>query len=149
MWDVAPVELSSRWGNRSKAKLRQVDPRLQHVIDRVVNQFNMTALTGHRNKEDQNEAFEKGTSQLRWPKGKHNKMPSEAIDVAPWPIDWKDEVRYYRMGQLVMTRAHEMGIPLRWGGSWKNNGIADGWDPGHFEMADVMGVIPHVNRLSL
>ena len=41
-------------------------------------------VCGHRNKEDQNKAFAEGKSKLKWPKGKHNKLPSQAVDAAPY-----------------------------------------------------------------
>lgn len=43
-------------------------------------------LKGRRGKEEQNKAFDEKRSKIKYPDGKHNKVPSEAVDAAPDPI---------------------------------------------------------------
>ena len=76
---------------------------------------------GHRNQEDQEEMYEQGRSQLRYPKSKHNSLPSKAVDVAPYPIDWNDRERFTLFAGFVLGTAETMGVKLRWGGDWNRN----------------------------
>lgn len=109
----------------SKAKLETCDPRLQAVFNRVIKFFDCTIIEGHRGEAAQNAAFAAGNSKLKWPNGKHNSLPSKAVDVAPVEyqnrkavIDWKDVQRLCFFAGQVMATAREMGITLRWGGDW-------------------------------
>jgi hypothetical protein len=52
-------------------------------------------------------------------KSKHNKIPSEAVDVAPYPIDWQDIGRFKELSSVIMEAAVELGIRLTWGGNFK------------------------------
>ena len=45
-------------------------------------------------------------------------MPSLAVDVTPYPVDWKDRERQTLFAGFVMGIARSMGINLRWGGDW-------------------------------
>lgn len=77
---------------------------------------------------------------MKWPKSKHNSQPSLAVDVAPYPIDWKDERRFILFAGFVMGIAKAKGINLRWGGDWNGNFRVgdDGklFDAPHFEMVE-------------
>ena len=59
-----------------------------------------------------------GNSKVKFPNGKHNKSPSVAVDVAPYPIDWKDRDRFHYFGGYVLGIAAMMGLRIRWGGDW-------------------------------
>jgi len=84
-------------------------------------------LQGYRGKEEQNKEFEKGNSKLKYPNSKHNKTPSLAVDIAPYPIDWNDLIRFAVLWGVIKTIAWALNIKLTWGGSW-------GWDWGHIEL---------------
>lgn len=107
-----------RFSRRSRDRLDSCDERLQRVFDKVVETFDCSIIQGHRGEEEQNEAFRTGKSQLRFPESKHNKTPSLAVDVAPYPIDWNDHRRFYLFAGYAMATAQDMGIRLRWGGDW-------------------------------
>lgn len=102
----------------SKDRLATCDARLQRVFNEVIKHFDCTILEGHRNKEKQDAAFASGNSKLKWPNGNHNSMPSKAVDVAPFPVDWNDSKRFYYFAGFVMATAKAMGIKLRFGGDW-------------------------------
>ncbi len=106
------------FSRRSRHRLRTCDERLQVLFDRVVKDFDCTILQGHRGRVAQNQAFQNGRSRLQWPEGNHNRYPSHAIDVAPWPIDWDDLRRFYFFGGFVLGIASELAIPIRFGGDW-------------------------------
>ena len=66
----------------------------------------------------QDEAYNKGNSKVKFPNGKHNKSPSVAVDVAPYPINWRDRDRFHYFAGYVLGIASQMGIKIRWGGDW-------------------------------
>ena len=106
------------FSDKSLSKLATCDPRLQRVFHEVVRNFDCTILEGHRNKERQNRMVEEGKSQVRWPHGKHNTVPSMAVDVTPYPVVWDDRERQTLFAGFVLATAKAMGIDLRWGGDW-------------------------------
>ena len=110
-----------RFGTRSKSRLHTCDGRLIELFNKVVKEFDCTVIEGHRGKDAQNEAYNKGNSKLKFPNGKHNKSPSVAVDVAPYPIDWKDRDRFHYFGGYVLGIAKSLGLNIRWGGDWNQD----------------------------
>ena len=107
-----------RFGTRSKSRRHTCDGRLIELFNKVVKEFDCTVIEGHRGKDAQNKAYNKGNSKLKFPNGKHNKSPSVAVDVAPYPIDWKDRDRFHYFGGYVLGIAKSLGLNIRWGGDW-------------------------------
>lgn len=105
----------------SAAKLATCHPDLQRLFNKVVQTFDCTVLEGHRGEAAQNAAFKAGKSKLKFPEGKHNKFPSLAADVVPYPLDWEDREKFSLFAGFVLGTAVEMGIKIRWGGSWDNS----------------------------
>lgn len=102
-------------------KLKTCDFRLQMLMNEAIQHVDFTILVGHRNVTDQEIAFKEGKSKKHWPNSKHNSLPSMAVDIAPYPIDWKDTARFARLFGYLERIAQEMQIPIRWGGDWNNN----------------------------
>ena len=107
-----------KFSKKSLSKLETCDKRLQDLFLRVVKKFDCTILEGHRSKDRQNKLFDEGKSKLKYPKGKHNSLPSKAVDVAPSPIDWNDRERFTYFAGYVLGIAYQMGLKIRWGGDW-------------------------------
>lgn len=107
-----------KFSSRSTKRLETCDARLQKIFKKVIEGFDCTILEGHRGEEKQNAAFKKGNSKLKYPNGKHNSIPSVAVDVIPYPIDWEDRERMSYFAGYVIGCAKSMGITLRWGGDW-------------------------------
>ena len=107
-----------RFSDKSVSNLTTCDTRLQQVLLRVVHDFDCTILEGHRDRERQNRMVDEGKSRVRWPDGKHNTVPSRAVDVAAYPIVWDDRERQTLFAGFVLATAKAMGIELRWGGDW-------------------------------
>ena len=127
------------FGKSSQDKLATCDPRLQKVFNEVIKYFDCTVIEGHRGEEAQNKAFAEGKSKQKYPQGKHNKTPSLAADVLPYPIDWNDTNRMRYFAGFVVGIAATMGIKLRWGGDWnQNTELKDNSfnDLPHFELVD-------------
>ena len=127
----------AKFGNTSKKRLKTCDEKLQILFNEIVKVFDCSILVGHRGEEDQNKAYKEGNSQVKWPKGKHNKKPSSAVDVAPYPIDWEDRERFSYFAGFVKGVAYRLNITLRWGGDWDgDNDLSDNNfdDLVHFEL---------------
>ena len=113
------------YGKISKEKLNTCHPLLQELFTEVIMVFDCSILEGHRDKARQDQLFEWGRSRCRWPDSMHNKMPSMAVDVAPYyaekpHIRWEKKYlfRWYYFAGIVIEIAREKKIPIRWGGDW-------------------------------
>jgi len=127
------------FSQRSLDRLASCDAQLQALFHTVIQHMDCTVLEGHRQQERQDAAFARGQSKVRWPNSKHNILPSRAIDVAPWPIDWEDRERFHLFGGLVLGIARQRAIGLRWGGDWDSDfQVKDNRfdDLVHFELKD-------------
>ncbi len=121
------------FGANSSHALAGADGRLRRIARKVIVIKDHSILKSHRPKAEQDDAFASGKSKLEWPHGKHNVVPSLAIDVQtyPRPYSARDlrEEQYYLLGLYVGIGA-EMGIELRTGADWDDDGeVTDnGWD---------------------
>jgi len=106
------------FGARSRRELATAHPDLQIVFNEVIRHVDCSVLQGHRNEEEQNLMVENGVSELNWPLSDHNHFPSYAVDVVPYPIDWKDIGRFQHLSSIVMNVAISKGIRIYWGGYW-------------------------------
>ena len=128
-----------RFSRRSSSRLASCDEKLQRVFKEVIKHFDCTILVGHRGKSEQDEKFRQGLSKVKFPNSKHNSKPSNAVDVAPYPIDWHDRERFSYFAGYVQGIAKSMDINLRWGGDWnKDTEVKDNNfdDLPHFELTD-------------
>ena len=107
-----------RFGRKSKERLNTCDSNLQKVFNEVIKHVDCSVLEGHREKDRQNKLFEEGKTKVKYPNGRHNRQPSSAVDVTPYPVDWEDRERQTLFAGFVIGVASQMGINLRWGGDW-------------------------------
>lgn len=105
----------------SEARLQTCSPLLQQLLREAIKEIDFTVLCGHRGQEEQDEAFRTKKSTVKWPDSRHNKQPSLAVDVAPYPVDWKDTARFARLVGYIERIADEKRIAIRWGGDWNGN----------------------------
>lgn len=110
-----------KFGKTSRKRLESCHPDLQRLFNEVIKHFDCTVLCGERTKEEQDEAYRTGMSTVKYPNSKHNNSPSTAVDVAPYPIAWKDTDRFYYFAGIVKGIAFGMGINIRWGGDWDSD----------------------------
>ena len=128
-----------KFSNRSKRKLNTCDYRLRIIFNEVVKKFDCSVICGHRNKQDQNEAFYSRKSKLKYPRSKHNSKPSRAVDVCPYPINWRDTGKFYIFAGYVLRVADELSFKIRFGGDWdgdKETKDQSFNDLPHFEIMD-------------
>ena len=129
-----------KFGKSSKKRLETCDQKLQDVMNEVIKYVDCSILEGHRGKELQNQYYKEGKSNAKYPKGKHNNIPSTAVDVMPFPVDWEDLERITLFAGFVLGIAQGMGIKMRWGNDWdmdfqtKDTGLKD---YPHFELVGV------------
>lgn len=111
---------------KSNDRLNTCHPLLQELFREVVKDDDCAVIEGHRSRRRQNQLFKAGKSKVRFPDGKHNVMPSEAVDVAPWfpkkRIPWNEPAQFYFFAGNVKAKARELGIRIRWGGDWDGDG---------------------------
>ena len=136
--------MTYRYSSRSLQRLNTAHPDLVLLFVEALADpacpSDITILEGYRSKERQNELYEQGKSQLRYPRSFHNKSPSMAVDAAPYvggiSWDWK---YYYPLAEhikRVWARLQALGRVgsehrLEWGGDWTS--FADG---PHWQLVD-------------
>jgi peptidoglycan L-alanyl-D-glutamate endopeptidase CwlK len=127
------------FGPESLRQRATLHPRLQLVLDEAIKYFDFSIIEGFRGKEAQNAAYAKHLSQLPWPLGNHNKSPSTAADIAPYPVDWKEgekpHLRFAFMMGVVYMAAKKVGVKVRFGMDWNRN--LDMRDEGFIDMPHV------------
>ena len=124
------------FGKTSKERLATCHEDIQRILNAVMEDSpeDFTVVCGHRKESAQNEAYETGRSNAHWPDSNHNLTPSFAIDVAPYrdgAIVWGDIKAFRRLGERIVIKANELGIPIRWGRYFK---CIKGGDWPHFEL---------------
>lgn len=129
------------FSQRSLDKLNTCDQRIQRVFLEVIKHRDCMVIEGHRGKTAQDAAFNSGMSKTPWPRSKHNRSPSLAVDVMPWypeapHIRWdmnnpKSSHELREFAGFVLGVAAGMGIDLRWGGHWRSF-----FDGPHYELGE-------------
>jgi hypothetical protein len=102
----------------------------------AIKHIDFSIVWGHRDMEAQNLAYSTGSSRNRWPTSKHNVYPANAFDIVPYPAMYGATYKqFFEMATYVFAAASKLGVPIRWGGHWKNytgRGFYDR-DWAHFE----------------
>jgi len=120
------------FSNSSRAKLDTCHPDLQRLMEAVLQDVDITIICGVRSKDEQNEAYRIGHSQVQWPDSEHNIiLPddlSNAIDELPYfserpHLHWFDKDGIWQHCQFVIGRAEELGIGVRSGADWDGDGV--------------------------
>lgn len=116
-----------KFSERSLKNISQCHPDLQKIAHELIKEMDVMVICGHRGEKEQNEAFARGNSKLKYPKSKHNKMPSLAIDIIPYPVDWEARARFVDMRNRIRKIAERLGIGVRF----------ISWDLPHTELTGV------------
>ena len=107
-----------RFGTASRNKLNTCDSRLIEICEVAIKVMDFSVICGERSEAEQNALYEQGKTFLRYPGSQHNKSPSKAVDLAPYPIDWEDRDRFILLAGIMHGAAEMLGYKLRWGGDW-------------------------------
>lgn len=111
-----------KFSTKSLERLRGVHPDLIAVMQEAIRYTDFTITEGLRTKERQKELYDGGFSKTL--DSKH--LTGEALDIAPWPVDYKNlEAFHFLAGVVtaVATRLYNEGTitrKLKWGGHWKS-----------------------------
>jgi peptidoglycan LD-endopeptidase CwlK len=134
-------------GNKSRETLKGVHPDLVKVIERAISlsKQDFTVLEGVRTKQRQQELYAQGRSKpgaiVTWTLNSRHFIQSDgfghAVDLAPWPIDWKTLSKFDAIAEAMFQASKELGVPIRWGADWNENGTPrerGETDSPHFEL---------------
>lgn len=137
---------------QSKQKRDTLHPFLQSALDRLLYSIDYSILEGFRAEERQNFLLVHEKTNLPWPKSKHNKFPSQGVDIVPWYSGQPQFENYYQycymagrlidIGETIAAQVPEYkNFRIRWGGNWKRDHVVTLKqklnDLGHFEMVEV------------
>jgi len=107
-----------RFGRTSKKRLEGVDTKLVNVLNELIKIMDVTIIEGLRTGERQKELLKKGATKVKY--SKH--MEGKAVDLAPYPIDWKNRDGFHYMGGMIRGIAKQLNVKVRWGGDWDSDG---------------------------
>lgn len=117
-----------KFSQRSLTKLKTCHFKLQEVAKEAIKYMNFSVECGHRDEWNQNNVYLLGYSKVKFPKSYHNKQPSMAVDLLPYPTRYKKDEEFFRLAGVVTAVAGIMGIDIEWGyDKWK-------WDMPHFQL---------------
>jgi len=109
------------FGRRSRERLAKVHEDLLDILyDAIaVSPYDFCILSGYRSVVQQNILYARGRTNpgeiVTWVKGgdsRHNLEPSEAVDFAPYPINWDDHWRFGFIGGLIYSAADARGLEV-------------------------------------
>lgn len=112
-----------KWSKTSRRRMENVHPDLVAIADRALGYgvLDLTVLRegGTRTEEQQSVLVKKGVSQTM---NSLHLIQADgfgyAIDLAPYPVDWKNIQAFCLMGTLMFRAAMELGTYIEWGGHW-------------------------------
>jgi len=129
-----------KFSEHSNQLLEQCHPDLQRLFREVVKGFDCIVECGWRGQEEQDYYYKIKKSKAKWPNSKHNCYPSKAVDVTPYPLEWKDINRMYYFAGYVRAKAEDLGIKIICGIDWDNDTEVDDQsfnDYPHFQLKEV------------
>ena len=146
--------MNSKFSDRSAIIIKSCHPYFELILDKVVEIQDLTAISGYRDRAEQERLYTTNKSNLHYPHSKHNFLLdgtpySLAIDIIPYfpkqvqqqrtlKTVWEDKELWLWFAGVVQTVAFSQGIKLRWGGDWNQNRDFNdkNWnDLAHFELA--------------
>lgn len=126
-----------RFGKQSKKNLATLSREAQEILNEAIKIIDFTIISGYRSPERQLELFKHGRElrNKKWviidrkkvvtfcdgvnKKSNHQDKKNPAFDAVPYPIDWRNEKRFYMLAGVFKAVAHKLGYKLKWGGEWK------------------------------
>lgn len=132
------------WSPDSQLVLDELHPKLAVVVTRIRDEVaDVSLLEGYRDQQRQSDMYDSGASHVVWPNGKHNRRPSWAVDLRPFPCPDDEPKLWGALGYIAGSAIYigkEEGLILRWGGDWNRNGdVTDQkfYDLWHIEIVEI------------
>ena len=121
------------FGGTSRLQLDTCRSEIIETLEIVVIEYDIKVLEGVRSWARQAELLEEGRTKVGPGLSKHNppmiggvedeSWLSNAVDVVPYPIDWKDARRFIYMAGMIIGVGRTLGYDFRWGGNWDEDQI--------------------------
>jgi peptidoglycan L-alanyl-D-glutamate endopeptidase CwlK len=124
-----------RFGKTSKERLSTCHSDMQLIMNEAIKISNVDfgVAEGYRSIEKQQQYFKEGKSKIDGisKKGKHNYIPSLAVDIYPYfenGAKWDDEHLSYLSGIIhavteILFSDKKISHKVRWGGNWDMDGV--------------------------
>jgi peptidoglycan LD-endopeptidase CwlK len=128
------------FSKESLQRLGTCHPDLQILMQESIKIYDFKVLYGYRSPEEQHNLYTQGRKLVgnKWvkvgstvtdkdgymKKSNHNFTPAHAVDIAPFPIDWKNLDEFKKMAGIVLGvadrlyRDGKITHRIKWGGSW-------------------------------
>ena len=109
----------------SKQRLATCHEDIRKVCEQLIKTYDFSITCAHRGRVDQEDAYKKGTSKVHFPNSAHNKVPSHAVDLVPYPVDWNNIGRFKELAAAFFAVANllkergEITHEFEWGGNWR------------------------------
>jgi hypothetical protein len=122
------------FGTASLTQLDTCRTEIVETLELVVAEYDITVLEGVRSWARQADLLRRGKTKVG-PGGSDHNPPkladgtedpnwlSNAVDCAPYPIDWRDARRFIYMAGLVIGTGRALGYDFGWGGNWDEDQI--------------------------
>lgn len=133
------------FGDKSNERLHECDARLQIVLNEAIKFMDFSVLCGYRDEKAQMAAYNAvpRLSNAKFGQSPHNFTPSRAVDIVPYPVDWKNHERFAYLAGLVRGIGSMHNIAITWGHDWDGDGVLGKNDPDeklldmpHFELTN-------------
>jgi peptidoglycan L-alanyl-D-glutamate endopeptidase CwlK len=124
-----------RFGKTSKERLSTCHSDMQLIMNEAIKITNVDfgIAEGHRSIEKQQQYFKEDKSKIDGisKKGKHNYIPSLAVDIYPYfenCAKWDNEHLSYLSGIIhavseMLFTSGKITHKIRWGGNWDMDGV--------------------------
>ena len=106
-----------KFGKKSKRVLGELNEDLQELLNEVIKYVDISLIEGKSSLDRQKELKKLGSTKTL--DSKH--LTGDAIDLAPYPIDWENRERFIYVAGIIKGIAFDLGIPITWGGDWNGN----------------------------
>lgn len=122
-----------KFGARSTRELMSTHRDIQRVMMRAIGKGEMdfSVIEGLRTQERQDELYAQGRTtpgKIVTHTRKSRHTTGEAVDIVPYPIDWDDSARFFKLSKLIKECADELDVEIEWGYDlW-------GWDMPHWQL---------------
>jgi len=120
------------YGRTSMSRLATCSEAVQLVMNRASDYLNISILCGHRNKADQEDAYDNGFSQVHYPDSEHNhedkdgNPESDAVDAGIYRpdlrnVDYGDLPAFAVLYGVLHVCAQQVGCVVIWGHDWDHD----------------------------